>query len=112
MAYPVGKERMEPMEATRRMEIELPEELAESVSAQVASGRFANESEAVASALMLLRDRDAEEDDPELDAWLRGEVVPRYEEWKAGGGKGLTVDEVRASLARRRAARRDHDAAE
>lgn len=111
-AYPIGYERTEPMEATRRMEIELPQELAESVSAQVASGRFASESEAVASALMLLRDQEAEEDDPELEAWLRGVVVPRYEEWKADGGKGLTVDEVRASLARRRAARRDPHAAE
>jgi antitoxin ParD1/3/4 len=100
------------MEATRRIEIELPEEMAEAVRARVASGEFASESEVVATGLALLDDRDAGEDDPELDAWLRGEVVPAYEEWKAGGKKGLTADEVRASLAGRRAERRERDAAE
>jgi antitoxin ParD1/3/4 len=99
------------MEATRRLEVELPEELADSVRARVESGEFADESEVVATGLALLEDRDGGEDDPELEAWLRGEVVPTYQEWKASGGKGLTADEVRASLARRRSARRP-DAAE
>lgn len=102
----------------RRLSIELPEELAKIVDALVASGRYADASEVVQEALELftaqdrpLEDRDREQEDPELEAWLRGEVVPAYEKWKSGGEKGLTADEVRASLARRRSARQS-DAAE
>lgn len=68
-------------------------------------------SEVVATGLAMLADRDREAEDPELDSWLRREVVPAYEEWKASGERGFTADEVRASLARRRAARHS-DAAE
>jgi antitoxin ParD1/3/4 len=93
------------MDATRRLEVELPEALAEGIRARVESGEFADESEVVATGLALLDDRDAEGHDPELEAWLRNDVVPAYEDWKASGEKGLTADEVRASLARRRAAR-------
>ena len=82
------------MEATRRMEIELPEELAESVSAQVASGRFANESEAVASALMLLR----EQDEDELEDWVREEIAAGYDEWRANPTGGVPIEEVNARL--------------
>jgi antitoxin ParD1/3/4 len=99
------------MESTRRLEIELPEALADGVRARIESGEFADASEVVATGLALLEDRDREQEDPELEAWLRDEVVPAYEEWKTGGVKGLTADEVRASLARRRSARHS-DAAE
>jgi Arc/MetJ-type ribon-helix-helix transcriptional regulator len=92
------------MEATRRLEIELPEALADSVRARVESGEFADESEVLATSLALLEDRDREGDDPELEAWLRGVVIPAYDEWKASGENGLTVDEVNSSLARRRSA--------
>ncbi|HEU0135093.1 MAG TPA: type II toxin-antitoxin system ParD family antitoxin [Allosphingosinicella sp.] len=90
------------MDATRRLEIELPEALADSIRSRVESGEFADESEVVATGLALLTDRDQVEDDPQLESWLRREVVPAYQEWKASGEKGLTADEVRASLARRR----------
>lgn len=99
------------MDATRRLEIELPESLADSVRSRVESGEFADESEVVATGLALLADRDRGRDDPELESWLRGEVVPAYQEWKASGEKGLTAEEVRASLAYRRAQRK-LDAAE
>jgi antitoxin ParD1/3/4 len=99
------------MEATRRLEVELPEGLAESVRARVESGEFADESEVVATGLALLEDRDGGEDDPQLEAWLRGEVVPAYQQWKSSGGIGLTAEEVRTSLARRRSSQRP-DAAE
>lgn len=100
------------MKATRRLEIELPEELADAVRAQVESGRFASESEAVASALTLMREQDEDAADPEVGAWLRDVVVPRYQAWQASGERGMTIDEVRASLARRRAERQRPDAAE
>ena len=99
------------MDATRRLEVELPEALADAVQARVESGEFADESEVVATGLALLEDRDREADDPELGSWLHREVVPAYQEWKASGEKGLTAGEVRASLARRRTARHS-DAAE
>lgn len=94
------------------MSIELPEEMAGIVDARVASGRNASESEVIEEALGLLAEQDAPPEawgvsrkDPELEAWLRNEVVPAYDNWKSGGEKGLTADEVRASLARRRGSR-------
>lgn len=93
------------MDSTRRLEVELPEALADSVRARVEAGEFADASEVVATGLALLEDRDREESDPELEAWLRNEVVPAYDNWKSGGEKDLTADEVRASLARRRGSR-------
>lgn len=99
-------------EATQRLEIELPEKLADWVRAQVESGRFASESEAVASALVLMEDEEPLPADPEVDDWLRSHVVPTYRAWQANGDPGLTVDEVHASLARRRAERQRSDAAE
>ena len=100
------------MEATRKLEIELPETLADWMRAQVESGRFAGESEAAASALTLMREQDEDAADPHVEAWLRDVVVPRYQAWQASGDPGMTVDEVRASLARRRAERQRPDAAE
>jgi Arc/MetJ-type ribon-helix-helix transcriptional regulator len=101
------------MEATRRLEIELPEELADWMRAQIESGRFESDSEAAASALTLMLEQDEEAaSDPEMEDWLRNHVVPTYRAWQASGKPGLTVDEVRASLARRRAERQRHHAAE
>jgi putative addiction module CopG family antidote len=99
------------MEATRRLEIELPDDLAGWASEQVESGRFVDASEAVASALTLMREQDQDAADPGVESWLRGDVVPRYRDWQASGEPGLTIDEVRASLARRRAERQRSDAA-
>ncbi|HYW17630.1 MAG TPA: type II toxin-antitoxin system ParD family antitoxin [Allosphingosinicella sp.] len=99
------------MDGTRRLEVELPEALADAVRARVESGEFADESEVVATGLALLADRDRDGDDPELESWLHREVVPAYQEWKASGEEGLTAEEVRASLAFRRGERK-LDAAE
>ena len=82
------------MDATRRLEIELPEEMAEAVRKHVESGRFANESEAVAAALMLLR----EQDEDELEDSVREEVAAAYDEWKADPTGGIPIDEVSARL--------------
>ncbi len=89
------------MEATRRLEIELPEDLAEGVRADVESGRFANESEAVAAALTLMR----EQDEDELEDWVREEIAASYDAWKANPGEVYTVEEVRAHLEERRRSR-------
>ena len=93
------------MEATRRLEIELPEELAGWVEAQVKAGRFASASEAAACALTLMNEQDEDADDPEVEAWLRTVVTERLQALDDGRARSKTVDEVRASLAARRAAR-------
>src|SRR4051794_31337981 len=50
-----------PLEETaRRLEVALPEGLAESVRARVQSGEFADESEVVATGLALLEDREGQ----------------------------------------------------
>lgn len=97
------------MDATQRLDVELPEDLAEAVSARVASGRFANASEVIQKGLRLLAEEEEFENDPAVEQWLRTEIVARFEKVKAGREAGLTVDEVRANLAearkRRNAAR-------
>jgi len=42
----------------------------------------------------------------EMERWLREEVIPAYEELRADPSKGLTIDQVRAELARRRKLRK------
>lgn len=86
------------MDATRRLEIELPEEMAEAVRAHVESGRFGSESEVVAAGLALLQDQE----DDELDDWVREEIAAGYDEWKANPTNVYTVEEVRAHLEERR----------
>ncbi len=87
------------MEETRRVDVELPEEMAEAVSARVASGRFANASEVIQEGLRLL---DEQENEP-LDDWLRAEVAERCRRIDQGQARLLSGDELRADLERRRA---------
>jgi putative addiction module CopG family antidote len=97
------------VDATRRLDIELPEDMAEAVNARVASGRFADESEVIQEGLRLLAEEEELESDPAVEEWLRTEIVARYDAVKSGREKGLTLDQVEANLAearkRRNAAR-------
>jgi putative addiction module CopG family antidote len=86
------------MDATRRLEIELPEEMADAVRAHVESGRFASESEVVAAGLALLQDQE----DDELEDWVREEIAAAYDEWQANPTDVYTVEEVRAHLEQQR----------
>ena len=86
------------MDATRRLEIELPEEMADVVRAHVDSGRFASESEAVAAALTLMREQDEED----LDDAVRDQLSAAYAAWKANPGEVYTIEEVRAHLDQQR----------
>ena len=92
------------MDATKRLAIELPEEMAEAVNARVASGRFANASEVVQQGLRLLDEEEEFESDPAVEQWLRTVGVARYDEWKADPSRGMSLEEVEAGLedARRR----------
>ncbi len=81
------------MGALERISVEVSAELAAFVRERVSSGRFANESEAIADAL-----RRAEADDRDTDAWLRHVVVPICASVEAGTATLLTLDEVRDRL--------------
>jgi len=93
------------MEATRRLQIELPEDLAEFVRAYVESGRFSSESEVVRAGLELLDDHEQCESDDEADAWLRSTIPARLTALDEGRTRTKSVDEVRKSLAARKTAR-------
>jgi len=74
--------------------ITLPRALADMVRAKVESGEYASESEMVRESLAALLGWDHD-----LERWLREEVVAAYQEMKADPTTGLTVEEVKASLA-------------
>lgn len=81
------------MDATRRLEIELPEGMAEGVRARVESGEFASESDVVRAGIELLDEQD-EPHDAEVDALL----AEGYDAWKANPTGGIPLEEVDARL--------------
>lgn len=62
------------MPAMRKLTIEIPEDLALFVDAQVAAGHYASADEVLAEGLAGLA-----EDDAELEAWIEKEVIPVYD---------------------------------
>lgn len=82
------------MRTTRQLSITLPNEMATEVSAKVASGEYASESEVIREGLRALQDRERA-----LEKWLRTEVVAAYDEMKADPSRGRTIEQVRARLA-------------
>lgn len=90
------------MRSTQQFSITLPNEMADAVKAKVAAGEYATESEVIRDGLRTLLARDQA-----VETWLRTEVAAAYDAMRADPSRGLTVDQVRASLAdsrRRRAA--------
>ncbi|PKP90635.1 MAG: type II toxin-antitoxin system ParD family antitoxin [Alphaproteobacteria bacterium HGW-Alphaproteobacteria-16] len=94
------------MESTRRIDIELPDELADAVEARVSSGEYASVSAVIEDGLRALA---AREDDPAWDAevehWLKTEVAATYDRLKAGEERTYSVEEVREYLRQARDAR-------
>lgn len=84
---------------TRRLSIEVTEELAEIVDARIASGRNASASEVIQEALELLAEQEAPLEESE-----ERELAASYDEWNANPTGGYTVEEVRALLEERRGA--------
>ena len=74
--------------------VTLPDDLADKVRDKVASGEYANESDVVIEALRTLQDREQC-----VEQCLRTEVVQAYDEMQADPSRGLSLEEVRASLA-------------
>ena len=78
------------------MNVNLGNQLEELVRAKVASGEYNSASEVVRDGLraLLARDRAVEQ-------WLRTEVAASYDEYQANPESGISIDNVRSSLAAR-----------
>lgn len=74
---------------SKKLTIEISDDLANFAQAKVAAGDYASVDEAVAAGVRNLQEHDAM-----IDRWLRDEVMPTYERWKAGLEKTYTADEV------------------
>lgn len=84
------------MRSTQQFNVTLPNEMATLVRAKVASGEYASESEVIHESLCALSDREQS-----LEDWLRNEVMPAYDAYRADPSQGMTPDEVRASIGKR-----------
>ncbi|MES2317616.1 MAG: type II toxin-antitoxin system ParD family antitoxin [Pseudomonadota bacterium] len=83
------------MRTTQQFSITLPNEMADAVKEKVASGEYATESEVIRDGLRVLLARDRV-----VEKWLIEQVVPAYDALKADPSRSLTVDDVRARLAK------------
>jgi len=81
------------MRTTQQLSITLPTEMAQKVKAKVASGDYASESEVIREGLRALDERDAV-----VERWLREEVLPTYDAYKAGKEPTSSLEEVMQRL--------------
>jgi putative addiction module CopG family antidote len=82
------------MRSTQQFSITLPNDMAETVRAKVASGEYATESEVIRDGLRVLMARDQA-----VDAWLRTKVASAYDALKKAPSRGVSASQVRARLA-------------
>ena len=73
---------------TVKREIELSDEDVAFIDSQVEAGN-SDASAVVGAAIKMLREEEAF-----IDRWVRDEVIPTYERWKAGGEKTYSAEEV------------------
>ncbi|HEX6017344.1 MAG TPA: type II toxin-antitoxin system ParD family antitoxin [Burkholderiaceae bacterium] len=90
------------MRSTQQFSITLPNEMADTVRAKVASGEYATESEVIRDGLRVLIARDRA-----VDTWLRTEVAAAYDALRAAPGRAVSAAKVRERLS---AAQRRHSA--
>ena len=88
------------MTASRTIQFEVSEEVAEFLHRKVESGASPDEGAVVQHAL-----EEATEVDAEFERWVQEQVLPTLERIDREGWNGISVDEARAELARRRLAR-------
>lgn len=81
------------MSTTQHLSVSLPIDLADRVRHEVASGRYASESEVLSEGVRALIARD----EP-LESWLRHEVLPAYRALQDDPGQALTAQQVRDAL--------------
>ena len=82
------------MRSTQQFSITLPNDMAETVRAKVASGEYATESEVIRDGLRVLMARDQA-----VEKWLRTEVKTAYDALKATPSRAVPASKVRARLA-------------
>jgi antitoxin ParD1/3/4 len=78
---------------SKRVTIELPEDLVSYADEKVSVGEFASLDEAVAAGMRGLKDHD-----DFIDRWIREEVIPSYDKWVADGKPVFTEEEVCESV--------------
>jgi antitoxin ParD1/3/4 len=93
------------MSATEKRTFSLPAEQAAFIDRLVESGAYATRSEVIRAGLRALQERDAA-----VERWLREEVVPTYDRWKADPSKVIPIDEAFDSIRAHHAAQIKRDA--
>jgi putative addiction module CopG family antidote len=82
--------------SAQKLDITLPNEMAQMVKAKVSSGEYATENEVILEGLRALQVQERA-----LEHWLRTEVVAAYDELKANPASAIPTEEVRRRLAAR-----------
>jgi putative addiction module CopG family antidote len=77
------------MRSTQQMSITLPLEMANMVKARVASGDYVSESEVIREGLRALLERENA-----VEHWLRTEVAPTYDAYKADPTRAKPLDDA------------------
>lgn len=93
------------MSATEKRTFSLPAEQSAFIDQLVQSGVYATSSEVIRAGLRALQERDAA-----VERWLREEVAPAYDAWKAGPGRGISPEEMTERARKRHAARLQRNA--
>ena len=83
------------MRTTQQMSITLPNEMADAIRTKVRAGEYATESEVIREGLRALLNRDRA-----IENWLQNQVVEAYDAIKADPSRAVTIDQVRARLAK------------
>lgn len=81
------------MRTTQQMSITLPMEMARLVKEKVANGTYATESEVIREGLRALQEREAA-----VERWLREDVAPTYDAYKANPTRAQTLKVVTTEL--------------
>jgi len=88
------------MPATEKRTFSLPTEQAAFIDRLVESGTYATSSEVIRAGLRALKERD-----DAVDRWLREEVAPVYDAWKANPSKVIPIDDAFESIRAHHASR-------
>ena len=81
------------MATSHQLNVTLPEDALRLIESKIASGEYKNPSDVILEGLSYL-----EQSDNKLEHWLRTEIVARWKSMEADPSRGLTSEEVLASL--------------
>lgn len=90
------------MRSTTQMSITLPNEMAKMVKDKVTAGEYASESEVIRDGLRALMARDRA-----VETWLKEQVGPAYDAYRADPSRGIEAASVREKLASEYGKKRD-----